>query len=169
MKTNTKLPVCTLFAMIGFICLSSSTLHAQIKCLPSDHPFARGYCSVERAKHGQWVRGKAELKPDGMLTIGLGLETDSTFFGIAGLTEAVLKDQDNTVVARYRMAKCAIPGKKPGKARIRDFSGTYKVPDDITAKVTKIETIPHIKDDNAPQPWGIGNYKVNVKIQLASR
>lgn len=97
----------------------------------------------------------------------LGLETDDLLFGIAGYVEVALKDQKGSVIATYHMDKCAIPGKKWGKARIADFvAQPVTVPTEVASKVTSMEVSAVLKDDNAPQPLGIGDYSVHISIHF---
>jgi hypothetical protein len=123
------------------------------------------YTAVARGRHGQWVRASATLRSNGDLVAQLGLETDSTFFGIAGTVTVLLKDKNGKVVGSAEMDQCAIAGKGPGKARRGDFtSKVHTFPKAIVDQVTVVEAIPNIKEDNMPRPLGLKDWKVVVNL-----
>jgi hypothetical protein len=131
---------------------------------PSNQPFARGYCAVVRGRHGQWVRGTANLSGTA-LTMKLGLETDSGFFGIGGHVVVVLHDKTGKPIAFYRSATCAIAGKKGGQTRIADFSSVrFAVPVEVASQTASLEVQPQIEQDNLPRPLGLKDWKIFIPI-----
>jgi len=165
-KWKQKLDIRTKISLSALVILLLFTTQcfAQIRSKQSGDSFARGYSTLTRGKHGQWVRSKAQLNPDGTLIVGLGLETDSTLYGISGYSEAMLKDSKGNVLARYKSAECGIPGKKPGKARIADFGGRFNVPPNVASQVVAIDTSPHVTHDCVFKPIGINNVKIPIPI-----
>jgi hypothetical protein len=137
---------------------------ADLSCTPSTHPYARGYCQIARGRHGQWVRGSATLSKNA-LVIKLGLETDSTFFGIAGSVAVTIHDKDGTALASYKSATCAIAGKGKAHARIGDFT-TQKggISTDVAKKAAWLEVTPYVLQDNLPRPVGIRDWTIFVPI-----
>lgn len=95
----------------------------------------------------------------------LGLETDSSFFGIAGFVEVTLRDNAGKALAVYKTATCAIAGKSGGHARIVDFSTAKReVPKDIIARTVSLDIQPHVEQDNLPRPIGIRDWTIFVPI-----
>jgi hypothetical protein len=143
----------TLFADVGSVVKPGTDIHVD------------RYSAVARGRHGQWVRASALLKSNGDLTAQLGLETDSTFFGIAGTVTVLLKDKDGKVVGSAEMPQCAIAGKSPGKARRGDFtSKVASIPPSVVAQVVTVEAIPNIKEDNLPRPLGLKDWTVAIQL-----
>jgi hypothetical protein len=149
-------------SVVNIIALSST--FADLSCTPSNEPFARGYCQVARGHHGQWVRGSATLSKNA-LVIKLGLETDSTFFGIGGSVLVTIRDKDGKSLGSYTSATCAIAGKSKGHARSADFT-TQKagISADVVKKAASLEVTPHVAQDNLPRPVGIRDWTIFVPI-----
>ena len=102
-----KQTVLLIVLMLATFVSTPDQLFATVSCKPSARPFARGYCSIVRGRHGQWVRGTATLTTDGNLGMKLGLETDSGFLGIAGWVEVTLLDKAGRSLGTYKSATCA--------------------------------------------------------------
>jgi hypothetical protein len=152
------------FIFLG-VCLGGALpAAADLICTPSNHPFARGYCQVVRGRHGQWVRGSAVLE-ENALTIKLGLETDSTFFGIAGWVQVTVRDKAGKPLGSYKSDTCAIAGKSKGHARIADFT-TQKanLPANVVKNAAFLDVTPNVMQDNLPRPIGIRDWTVAVPI-----
>jgi hypothetical protein len=77
--------------------------------------FGRGMCALARGRHGQWVRGSARLAASGRVDVMMGLETDSTAFGMGGIITFDLLDATGKVLASGSTAEAAIPGKSPAE------------------------------------------------------
>jgi hypothetical protein len=145
--------------------LSASVAMADIPSIlkPGTDIHVDRYTAVARGRHGQWVRASAVLKSNGDLIAQLGLETDSTFFGIAGTVTVLLKDKDGKVVGSAETAQCSLAGKPPGKAVRKDFTSKIQtVPKSVADQVVTIEAIPNVKEDNLPRPVGIGDWKIQI-------
>lgn len=139
----------------------------RASCVLSTDPFARNQCSLSRGRHGQWVRGSATLLWDDHLNIQLGLETDSTFFGIGGHLEFDLLDAQGRVLYHGSTGEATIPGKRPGKARI--WLGVWtlaSVPHDVALKTQSIRVSTFVQDDNAPEPWGLTAWSAKITMNM---
>jgi hypothetical protein len=137
----------------------------RVPCVLSTEVFARNQCSLSRGRHGQWVRGSANLLWNDHLNIQLGLETDSTFFGIGGHVEFDLLDAQGHTLYHGSTGEATIPGKKPGKARI--WLGVWNlasVPHDVAMKTQSIRVKTVVQDDNAPEPWGLTGWSATITM-----
>jgi hypothetical protein len=99
------------------------------------------------------------------LTIKLGLETDSTFFGIAGWIGVTVRDRAGKPLVSYKSATCAIAGKSKGHARTADFS-TQKadIPPDVVKNAASLDVTANVVQDNLPRPIGIRDWTVSIPI-----
>jgi hypothetical protein len=126
----------------------------SLDCTKSDHPFGRGYCSVQQCPQGQWSRGSAALV-SGNVLIRQGLETDSVLAGVCGWVEFEMQDANGTIVGfGYGPDRC-IGAKPPGPARIENFSpDSVIVPPRIADKVTQIR-VSSVCGSSVFAPFGI--------------
>ena len=163
---------CSTVWIRGVICLifgvawcGASAQSVVIACKPDPGAFARADCSLSRGRHGQWVRGSANLLSNGRVEVRLGLETDSTFFGIGGKVRFDLIDADGKVIGTGSSGISHIPGKSPGKARIWESSWVQApVTESVVPRVKTIRVYTDVIDDNAPQPWGISTWSVSMSF-----
>ena len=103
------------------------------------------------------VRGSARLAASGRVDVKMGLETDSTAFGIGGKITFDLLDVSGKVLASGSTSEAQIPGKSPGRARIWESDGkgiAMTIPADKVPLVKSIRVNAVVLDDNAPEPWG---------------
>lgn len=155
-----------LLSCLAIVCLAASA-HAQaivLVCNSDPGVWGRGDCALARGRHGQWVRGSARLAASGRVDVKMGLETDSTAFGIGGKITFDLLDASGKVLASGSTSEAEIPGKSPGKARIweSDWKGTATpIPASMVPQVKSIRVNAVVLDDNAPLPLGIGSWSVS--------
>ena len=151
--------------------LTTKFVNAQTcSCTLSKHPFARGYCSLSRGRHGQWVRASANLLKNGNVQVRMGLETDTNLFGIGGSMRFELLDSTGKVLGSGSSTAATIPAKGPDthfKFRQWDSPWTEKrIDPKIIPLVKSIKVYTIVQNDNAPLPWGIKSWSVSTSFNL---
>lgn len=157
-----------MFCSIGALCLfmvMPLVSKADVNCTKSNQAFSADSCSLARGKHGQWVRGSANLKSDGVLEMRLGLETDSTGFGVKGRVDFDLLDASGKVLLHGVGSEGSIGGKKPGHAKVW-WSPWVKRPIDpnIASKVTSIRVSAVVTDNSPLAPFGFNADPMKIQI-----
>ena len=107
------------------------------------------------------------MASSGRVDVKMGLETDSTVFGIGGKITFDLLDASGKVLASGSTSEAQIPGKSPGKARIweSDWKGTaMAIPPDKVPLVKSIRVTAIVLDDNGPLPLRIGSWSVKFDV-----
>jgi hypothetical protein len=138
-----------------------------VQCKPDGNVWARGDCALGRGRHGQWARGSVRLLSNGQIQAKIGLETDSTFFGISGKLTFDFLDANGKVLVSGSTSVVHIPGKKPGKARRWEtpWAGSatpQSISTDKIALVKSIRVTAIPLDDNAPQPFGLDTWSISM-------
>lgn len=157
--------------LVFVILLTPKLIHAQkCFCNISNHPFARGYCSLSRGKHGQWVRASANLLKNGNVQVRMGLETDSNLFGIGGSMRFELLDSTGKVLGTGTSTSATIPGKGPDTHfKFRQWDSPWmekKIDPKIISHVRSIKVYTKVENDNFPGFWGIKTWKVSTSFNL---
>ena len=150
-------------------CISANAQQVVLQCNNDPGVWGRGDCALARGHHGQWVRGSVRLLSNGQVQAKVGLETDSTFFGISGNLTFDLLDANNKVVGSGSTDKVHIPGKSPGKARIWESdwkSASVSIPANKISLVKSIRVNAVPLDDNLPNPFGLDTFKVSVSFNF---
>jgi hypothetical protein len=140
------------------------TLHYYVlptifRCDVSSQPFARGYCLVQQASNGQWLRGSLAIdRRNGKIEVSEGLETDNLTWGICGYVSWKFYAADGSTLGTGKTSEKCIPCKSPGTARIVNFPDT--IVSDDAAKLQRVMKFDLLVNETR-QPPGLFGFTID--------